>query len=111
MGQMLESRVGKYFIIFYALFAIAVYVYTMLCTGASCDLYIIVPILPWAFILSRDFGVSFPWAMYPIFILLNTSVAYVVGASIEWSYNKYLDHKQAKKLRELNKPEITKRRT
>ena len=111
MGQMLESKVGKYFIIVYALSAIAVYIYTALCSGASCNLYIIVPILPWAFILTRDFGLSFPWAVYPIFILLNASVAYVLGAGIEWLYNRYLDRNEARRLKELNKPEITKRRT
>ncbi len=111
MGDILESRVGKYFIIAYALFAIGVYIVVFFCGENSCNLYIALPILPWAFILTRDLGVSFPWAMYPVFVLLNTSVAYVLGAGIEWAYNRYLDHKEAHKLEELNQPEITHRST
>jgi len=44
--------------------------------------------MPWAYIFASDLGISFPWAMYPVFVLLNTSVAYVVGAGIEWVYGR-----------------------
>lgn len=104
---MLESRVGKYFIIAYALFAIGVFLITLSCGASACSLYIVLPIMPWALILAQDFGISFPWAIYPLFMLLNISVVYVLGASIEWAYNRYLDHKQAEKLKKLNKREIS----
>ena len=106
MDQIFESKVGKLFVIFYALFALGVYVYAFYCGDSTCGLYIVLPILPWASILTEDFGISFPWAVYPIFILLNASVAYVVGAGIEWTYNRYLDFKEARKLKELNKAEV-----
>jgi hypothetical protein len=104
---MLESRVGKYFIIAYAFFAIVVYVYAFSCGDNVCGLYIVLPILPWASIIAEDFGISFPWAVYPVFILLNASVAYVLGAAIEWTYNRYLDYKEVEKLKALNKGDIT----
>ena len=90
---MLESRLGKLFVILYALFAIGTYVASFTCGATSCGLYIVLPIMPWAFILTQDLGVSFPWALYPIFVLLNASVAYVVGSGIEWLYHWYQDRK------------------
>ncbi len=94
MSEVFDSRIGKYFVIAYAMFAIAVYVFVFLCGATSCSAYIILPIMPWAFILVEDFGLSFPWAIYPVFVLLNTSVAYILGVSIEWLYNKYTDYNQ-----------------
>jgi len=93
MDEMLESRVGKYCIIAYALFAIVSYGVSIGCGTEACSLAIIWPILPWAFILASDLGLSFPWAMYPVFILLNTSVAYVLGAGVEWLYHWYVDQR------------------
>jgi len=105
MNQIFESQIGKYFTIAYAGFAIAVYVFVFFCGFTSCSVYIVLPIMPWALILVEDLGLSFPWAIYPIFILLNASVAYVFGATIEWSYNRYLDYKEDKKLEVLNQNE------
>jgi len=111
MDQIFESRIGKLFVIFYALFALGVYMYAFYCGDSACGLYIVLPILPWASILTQDFGISFPWAVYPIFILLNASVAYIIGAGIEWTYNRYLDFKEARKLRELDKAEVIEPKT
>ena len=111
MDQIFESRVGKILVIFYALFSLGVYVYALSCGEGTCGLYIVLPILPWASILTQDFGVSFPWAVYPIFVLLNASVAYILGAGIEWTYNRYLDYKEAGKLKALNKLDVTQRKT
>jgi len=86
---MLESRTGKVFIIIYALFTLGMYGWSFACGTATCGLYIVVPIMPWAFILAQDLGISFPWAMYPIFILMNASVLYVLGAGLEWLYHRY----------------------
>jgi hypothetical protein len=85
--------------------------YAFYCGDSACGLYIVLPILPWASILTQDFGISFPWAVYPIFILLNASVAYIIGAGIEWTYNRYLDFKEARKLRELDKAEVIEPKT
>lgn len=104
---MLESVVGKYFVILFALFALAVYTFVFFCDGSSCVAYIILPIMPWAYIWAADLGLPFPWAMYPIFILLNASVAYTVGAALEWLYNRYLDFKQAKKVKVLTQKKTT----
>jgi hypothetical protein len=101
MNDMLESKIGKYFIIAYALFAIGTYVYVFFCGEGYCAVYIVVPIMPWAFILVEDLGFAFPWVLYPIFVLLNASVVYVVGATIEWGYNRYLDYKDIDKLKIL----------
>jgi|SRR3989339_49615 len=98
MNNTLESVVGKYFIIAYALFALGVYVYVFFCTSSTCGAYIILPVMPWAFIWVEDLGLPFPWAIYPLFILLNASVAYVLGVTVEWLYSRYLDYKQGKKL-------------
>jgi len=88
---MLESRLGKVLVIVYALFAIITYLAAFACGTDSCGLYIVLPIMPWAFIVASDFGIAFPWALYPVFVLLNASVAYVVGAGIEWLYHRYQD--------------------
>ena len=76
MDEILDSKIGKYFIIVYALFAIAVYLFVFMCGDASCSAYIILPIMPWASILVEDMGLSFPWVVYPVFVLLNISIAY-----------------------------------
>ena len=111
MDEMLESRIGKYFIILYALFAFVVYIYAFSCGDSDCGLYIVLPILPWASIIAGDLGLSFPWAIYPVFILLNASVAYILGAAIEWTYNRYLDYKEEGKLKALNQNEVSQRKT
>lgn len=85
---MLDSRVGTICIILYAVGTIASYFVSFLCGSAACSLAIVVPIMPWAFIAAADLGIGFPWAVYPIFILLNTCVAYVVGAMLEWGYRR-----------------------
>ena len=107
MNNMLESLVGKYFIIAYALFTLGVYVFVFYCTSNTCGVYIILPVMPWAFIWVEDLGLPFPSAMYPLFILLNASVAYVLGAVAEWLYNRYLDYKQGKKLSVFNQKKTT----
>ncbi|MBP9760340.1 MAG: hypothetical protein KBD24_03150 [Candidatus Pacebacteria bacterium] len=92
MDQILESRVGKVCIILYTLFTITTYVLSIGCGTEACSLAIVWPILPWAFILVSDLGLSFPWAMYPVFVLLNASVAYVLGAGAEWLYDRFTNH-------------------
>ncbi len=111
MDEILESKLGKYFVILYALFAIVVYIVAFSCGESTCSLYIIFPIMPWASILVGDLGISFPWMMYPVFVLLNASVAYTIGAAIEWTYNRYLDFKEAGKLRDMNRRDVTHRNT
>ncbi len=99
MGEMFESKIGKYFIILYALFALSVYAYVLYCNQLYCAAYIILPVMPWAYVLVKEVGVTFSWALYPIFFLLNASASYILGATIEWVYNRYLDHKEEKKLK------------
>jgi hypothetical protein len=96
MEQFFESKLGKYFVIAYTLFTMLVYFYVFVCTGISCNVYIVVPIMPWALILVRDLGMTFPLALYPVFILLNTSIAYFVGAVLEGLYVRYKDYKEDK---------------
>jgi hypothetical protein len=93
MGDIFESNVGKVCVILYALLAIGTYVAAFLCGSANCGLYVILPVMPWAYIFTSDLGFSFPFAMYPVFVLLNASVAYIVGAGIEWTYYWHLDRK------------------
>lgn len=88
MNDMLDSKLGKICVIAYAVFAIGTFFVAGFC-GSSCYAYVVLPALPWMYILASDLGISFPWAVYPIFILLNTCVAYVVGTSIEWLYDQY----------------------
>jgi len=107
MDEMLESKLGKYFVIAYALATLVVYAIAFFCGSSTCSLYIIFPIMPWASILVGELGVSFPWMMYPVFVLLNASVAYAIGATIEWVRNRYLDHKEASKLRDMNRGDVT----
>ncbi len=85
---------GKILTIIYTLFTIAIYFASFACGTAACSLYIVLPIMPWAFILTQDLGVGFPWALYPIFILLNASVLYVIGAGLEWLYDRLTDRQQ-----------------
>ncbi|MBP9749357.1 MAG: hypothetical protein KBD21_01330 [Candidatus Pacebacteria bacterium] len=90
MERILESRTGTFCIVLYALFAIGSYFYALSCGASFCSVAIIWPILPWAFILVNDLGLTFPAAMYPVFVLLNVSVAYVLGATAEWVYRAVL---------------------
>jgi len=101
MKQILESRIGKYFIIAYGLCTFAVYGYVFFCTGSVCASYIVIPILPWAYVIVQNLHLVFPSAMYPIFILVNASIFYIIGATIEWVYDRYLDFKEGKKLKVL----------
>lgn len=96
MERILESRTGTFCIVLYALFAIGSYFYALSCGAGICSVAIIWPILPWAFILVNDLGLAFPAAMYPVFVLLNVSVAYVLGATVEWVYRTVLSRHTVK---------------
>jgi hypothetical protein len=95
MNTMLDSRVGKILVILYALASLVTYIVAYSCGGDTCGLYIVAPILPWAWILTEEFGFSFPWAVYPILVLVNASIAYVVGAGLERVYEVLQEHKRA----------------
>lgn len=87
MERVFDSRVGSACVVVYTLFAIGSYAYALGCGTETCSVAIVWPILPWAFILVNDLGLKFPAAMYPVFILFNVSVAYVLGATAEWVYH------------------------
>ena len=89
MSDVLESATGKIFVILYALLSIASYIGAFVCGTDACAVYLVVPILPWGFVMTHDLGLPFPWGLYPIFVLLNASVAYALGAGVEWMY-RYL---------------------
>ena len=91
---MLESRLGKLLIIVYTLGAIVVFGMAFYCGLDTCGHYIVLPIMPWAYILAEDFGLSFPWAVYPIMALLNIRVAYTIGVGVEWLYHTYNERKK-----------------
>ncbi len=84
MSGKVDSKVGTVASSIYALFVIGTYIVVLQCGMASCGPYIIWPVMPWAYLVAGDFGLSFPWILYPIFLLLNIGVAYVLGAGIEW---------------------------
>jgi hypothetical protein len=80
-------------IILYTAFSIIMPVTTFVCGFEACSHYLVYPIMPWAFILTQDFGFDFPWAIYPVFLLLNISAAYVIGAGAEWLYHIYTERR------------------
>lgn len=90
---MLDSRLGKILVIFYTAFASIMPVTALMCGFEACGHHLVYPIMPWAFILTHDFGFDFPWAVYPIFLLLNVSVVYVIGVGVEWLYHVYTEHR------------------
>lgn len=84
---MLDSGWGKVLVIIYALAALGTYIVSYSCGAAApCGLYIVAPVLPWAWILTQEFGLAFPWAVYPVLVLLNASIAYALGAGFEQLY-------------------------
>lgn len=91
METLLESRIGKIAIIVYAVCTLAVYVYSFLCIGDTCGLAIVLPIMPWAYLLTEELQFHFPFAVYPILILLNVSLVYVLGAGAEYVYTRLKD--------------------
>ena len=91
---MLESKAGKILVIVYALASIGLYLAAFGCNGVACSVYLVVPTMPWSFIFVQDLGLPFPLALYPVFILLNASVAYVIGAGAEWLYHVWQDRRK-----------------
>jgi hypothetical protein len=89
MDDIFDSKVGKVLVILYALGALGTYAYVFWCGVQMCDVYVVLPTMPWTYIFASDFGITLPWATYPIFMVLNTSVAYVVGAGVEWLYRRF----------------------
>ena len=88
---MLDSRFGKILIIIFTIFAIVMPVITLVCGFDACGHYLVLPVLPWAYIFTQGLGFDFPWAVYPAFILLNICVVYTVGVVVEWLYHTYND--------------------
>jgi len=73
----------------YALGTIVVYGHVATCGVATCGTWFVAPVLPWAYVM-RDLGLGFPLALYPVFVLLNASVAYILGAAVEWVYRHFV---------------------
>ena len=90
---MLDSRLGKLFIIIFTSLAILVPAVVLVCGFESFGHYLVLPILPWAYLLVETFSFDFPWAVYPAFILLNICVVYTIGVLVEWLYHTYKERR------------------
>jgi hypothetical protein len=86
---MLDSRIGKILIILFTACAIVMPIATLVCGFATCGHYLVYPIMPWAYIFTQELGFDFSWAVYPVFLLLNISAVYFIGALVEWLYHIY----------------------
>lgn len=91
MHEILESRVGKYCIIAYSIFALVTYVLSLSCGADACRLSFIAPIMPWGYLLTEEFGMKFPFVLYPVLMLLNVSLVYIVGAGAEYVWHRLRD--------------------
>ncbi len=88
MGEMLDSRIGSWLVSIYALLSIAVAAYSFLCSWGQCKALIVAPIMPWAFLLESELGVSISVIAYPLLLLLNASALYAFGVLIEWGLER-----------------------
>lgn len=88
MHEILESRFGKYCIIAYALFALGTYATSTACGDGSCSLAFILPIMPWGYLFTHELRMSFPFVLYPVMMLLNVSLAYILGAVAEYVWRR-----------------------
>lgn len=86
MGNYFDSRLGTVLIILYATLSLIVFVAQYFCATDVCAAYLVVPILPWAYIFSADMSLNLPVTVYPVLMLLNVSVLYVLGAVVEHLY-------------------------
>lgn len=89
MADLMDSRLGSLLVSLYAIASIVLAITSYICPLPSCGLLIVVPILPWAAIMGGQLGLPVPWGTYPLILLLNAAVLYIVGASIEWLYERY----------------------
>jgi len=53
----------------------------------------VLPTLPWTYLVVEQFGLNFSWAVYPAFLLLNICVVYALGVLLEWLYRAYKEHR------------------
>lgn len=88
MDSFMDSRYGLIAVIVYAALSLIVFVASYYCATDVCAAYLTLPIMPWALIFARDLGLGLPIAVYPIFMLLNVSVLYVLGGAVELGVRK-----------------------
>lgn len=89
MGDYFDSRLGTVLIILYATFSLVVFVAQYFCATDVCAAYLVLPIMPWAYIFSADMSLNLPVTIYPVLMLLNVSVLYVIGAVVEHAYKTF----------------------
>lgn len=84
MNDILESKIGGWLVIAYTLAAIGAGIYSFACASASCAPFLVMPIMPWAWLMQSMLGFEVPLMSYPVLILLNAMVIYIAGVAIEW---------------------------
>lgn len=89
MNDVLDSKTGSWLVTMYALGSMVLAAYSFLCTWKSCSALIVAPVMPWAFLLQSELGLNISVIVYPLLLLLNASVLYSLGVSIEWALRQY----------------------
>lgn len=83
---MLKSRIGWISVACYFLLCAYYIIYAYNCSGYFCGLAVITPILPWALL---DGVIVFNTLVYILFMALNASIVYAIGAGAEKLLRKH----------------------
>lgn len=83
---MKKNKLGFILLGFYLLVTIAIVLYTQVCSEMFCGAVMVVPIMPWPFILEGIVQDSLP--IFVCLIALNALIIYFIGSAISKLFNK-----------------------
>lgn len=87
---------GVFFVAGYLLFTAGSVFYSLTCSGVFCGLTIVLPVMPWLFILEPILSNS-AWS-YFVIVVLNSVIFYLIGLYV----GKLIDEReQRKEMREI----------
>ena len=85
---MLKSKTGKWFLGIYLLMTCGINLYAVTCSDMYCGLVIVLPVMPWPFMLEGLFQDSS--VLYAMLVMLNSIILYVIGQGVSKLFNRGL---------------------
>lgn len=77
---MKKSKIGIVLVALYLIATIIIAIYANTCSGMYCGLWLVLPVMPWVFLLEGV--VSDSIFIFFILVILNSAIIYVVGLLI-----------------------------
>jgi len=77
---MKKTKIGVVLTSFYLIFSVGIWIYAQACSGMYCGLVLVLPTMPWVFLLEGVIKDSI--FVFFILVILNSAIIYSIGLLI-----------------------------